>query len=108
MLLFKAISPYVEYAINADYIAEFLCINKDKPELECHGQCHLTKELKKVQDEEKQASKKNMEEVQFHCINSDHFVLNIPLFSIEKAKSLYLSPFYHFSMESNTPPPRKA
>jgi len=29
-------------------IAELFCINKDKPQLQCNGQCHLKKELNNV------------------------------------------------------------
>ncbi len=47
--MLRPIQPYVEYILNQDYIAEFLCINKDKPELECHGKCHLVKEINKQQ-----------------------------------------------------------
>lgn len=46
--LLKPVSPYLEYAINKDFIATVLCINKDKPELKCNGKCHLTKQLKKA------------------------------------------------------------
>jgi hypothetical protein len=45
--------PYVEYELNKKYIAEFLCENKKKPEMKCNGRCHLKKQLKKVNDEEK-------------------------------------------------------
>lgn len=34
------------YYINKNYIAENLCENKAKPELQCEGKCHLTKQLK--------------------------------------------------------------
>jgi len=34
-----------EYFINYDYIVEVLCINKDKPELECDGKCYLKDQL---------------------------------------------------------------
>lgn len=40
----------VDFNINQDYIAEVLCINKDKPEMKCNGKCHLKKELKKTED----------------------------------------------------------
>ncbi|MBI1317228.1 hypothetical protein GC167_10305 [bacterium] len=30
---------------NRAYIAEVLCINQDRPELACNGQCHLAKML---------------------------------------------------------------
>ena len=48
--LLKPVSPYLEYAINKDFIANVLCINKDKPALKCNGKCHLKKELKKASD----------------------------------------------------------
>ncbi|MEM9990737.1 MAG: hypothetical protein AAF738_03180, partial [Bacteroidota bacterium] len=39
------------YHLNVEYIAEFLCINKDKPELVCNGKCYLVAELEKQQEE---------------------------------------------------------
>lgn len=44
-LLLKPMAPVIEYAINRDYIAEVLCINKAKPELACDGKCHLKSSL---------------------------------------------------------------
>lgn len=35
----------VYFYANQDEIEEEFCINKDKPELNCHGQCHLKEEL---------------------------------------------------------------
>ena len=39
------------FQLNRDYIAEVLCINKDKPAKMCHGQCFLTKSLDLAIDE---------------------------------------------------------
>ncbi|WP_242084152.1 hypothetical protein [Aestuariivivens sediminis] len=50
--MLRPIQPYLEYALNHEYIANFLCMNKEKPELQCNGKCHLTKELKKQQEQE--------------------------------------------------------
>ncbi len=50
--MLRPIQPYVEYVINQDYIAEFLCVNKDKPKLQCHGKCHLAKEIDKQRNTE--------------------------------------------------------
>ncbi|MDO5970121.1 hypothetical protein Q4Q35_09905 [Flavivirga aquimarina] len=50
--MLKPIQPYIEYALNQDYIAEFLCINKEKPEFQCNGKCHLVKEIEKQQENE--------------------------------------------------------
>ncbi len=33
------------YKLNIDYIIETYCVNKDKPELQCDGKCHLAKNL---------------------------------------------------------------
>lgn len=39
------------YQLNIDYIIETYCINKDKPELQCNGKCHLAKQLQVTQPE---------------------------------------------------------
>lgn len=49
--ILKSVSPYIEYALNRDYIVENLCINKDKPELECHGKCYLNDRLQEANEE---------------------------------------------------------
>jgi len=40
---------YVAYfQLNIDYIIDTYCVNKEKPELQCNGNCHLTKQLSTV------------------------------------------------------------
>lgn len=41
------------YIINKDYIISELCINKNKPEQQCRGKCHLKKQLKQQDNQEK-------------------------------------------------------
>ncbi|MBQ0788969.1 MAG: hypothetical protein KBT69_15830 [Oceanihabitans sp.] len=36
------------YELNIDYIVDTYCVNKDKPELQCNGKCHLAKQLQPV------------------------------------------------------------
>lgn len=43
--LIRPVLPYVEYVLNYEYISEVLCINQDKPELECDGKCYLRKQV---------------------------------------------------------------
>ncbi len=50
--MLRPIAPFVEYAINYDYISEVLCINKDKPEMHCNGKCYVMKQLKKQKSED--------------------------------------------------------
>lgn len=48
----------LDYQLQKEYIIEFLCINRDKPELQCEGKCHLKKELKKSEQSDKQENEK--------------------------------------------------
>lgn len=47
------------YEINKDYVADVLCVNKDKPEMECNGKCYLKKQLTKI-DKGTDAEKQNI------------------------------------------------
>ena len=35
------------YRLNYNYVAQTLCINKNKPALHCDGKCYLSKQIKK-------------------------------------------------------------
>ena len=50
--LVRPVLSYVEYWANQDFIADVLCINKDKPQMQCNGQCHLSAQLEKATDSE--------------------------------------------------------
>jgi hypothetical protein len=41
----------VDYEWNKDYIATYLCENKDRPVLECEGKCYLMQSLKNKMNE---------------------------------------------------------
>lgn len=53
VICFKPAFPFLEYVCNYDYIANVLCINKDKVELNCNGKCYL---MTKLAEESKEAS----------------------------------------------------
>ena len=68
-MLLKPVLPVIEYAINYDYIATVLCINKDKPEMKCNGKCHLMKELaKSSQDDSDQPKEKRFMTSESHIL----------------------------------------
>lgn len=50
--MLRPAEPVLDYLINYDYISKVLCINKDKPKLNCNGKCYLMRQLKKQQDSE--------------------------------------------------------
>jgi hypothetical protein len=44
----------IDWKINQDIITAKYCENKDKPMLNCNGQCYLSKQLEKLELQEKQ------------------------------------------------------
>lgn len=48
MFSFWVVKAY--YIVNQEQIETLYCINKDKPELACHGKCHLNKVLNSIND----------------------------------------------------------
>lgn len=43
---------WIHFQMNKQYIAENLCENRDKPEMQCEGHCQLRKNLKKAETED--------------------------------------------------------
>ncbi|EIJ38703.1 hypothetical protein [Galbibacter orientalis] len=54
LAMLKPVLPVFDYVVNQDYIAEYLCINKDKPEMHCDGKCYLMQMLEEQRNEKKQ------------------------------------------------------
>ena len=50
----RPVIPLFDYLVNQDYIAEFLCINKEKTEMQCNGKCYLMQQLAKQNEQKKQ------------------------------------------------------
>ena len=47
LYLLRPAMPYIDYAINKDYIAKYLCINRADPHSCCKGKCYLEKQIGK-------------------------------------------------------------
>ncbi|MEO6948427.1 MAG: hypothetical protein ABI123_02260 [Ginsengibacter sp.] len=43
-----------DFLINQSFIAENLCVNKDKPVMKCKGKCYLSKKLNEQQNNDQQ------------------------------------------------------
>ncbi len=54
LAMLRPVFPLFEYVIDQDYIAEFLCINRDKVEMQCNGKCYLMQKLNEQNEEKKQ------------------------------------------------------
>lgn len=53
------VGEVVYFQLNIDYIIETYCINKDKPQLECNGKCHLATQLAEIDPSTKDANAPN-------------------------------------------------
>jgi hypothetical protein len=77
LVLSQAFSKWLivmEYALNKEYIAQNLCLNKARPRMHCNGKCQL---MKKLTEEEKQngsnqssQNKSRFQEVLFTSLHS--------------------------------------
>lgn len=45
---------FLDFELRRDYIARYLCENRNRPELHCDGQCYLAKRLQAAQEQEQQ------------------------------------------------------
>ena len=68
---------YAGFELNRKYIAENLCVNKDKPWLHCNGKCYFMRKIKEAQEKEQsteaQAQKNLFQEAFFIKPNSIKF-----------------------------------
>ncbi|SHG07309.1 hypothetical protein SAMN05444396_104162 [Flavobacterium segetis] len=99
-MLVKPVLPVLEYVLNYEYISKVLCINKDKPKMQCNGKCHLMKELAKASDAEKplstdkKAASSILDVMIFEEINT--FVAASNIFYVKANSNQYYSDLYFY------------
>ena len=93
--MLRPIAPFVEYAINYDYISKVLCINKDKPELECNGKCQLMKKLEKQQEEDYKLLRITIEDYPIGFVSVLNLDLRTKLCFKEKETFYYNKNYYY-------------
>lgn len=113
-IILKPIIPVIDYVVNYHYIATVLCENKDKPQLNCCGKCHLKKELAKASEGEKpnssdkkENSKQEVEVLFFQDIKS-LIVEQIYFKNKTLVSNNYSNLYFHLSDNSFFHPPTVA
>lgn len=103
--MLKPIAPFVEYALNKDYIVEFLCINQDKPEMQCNGKCHLYKTVEKQQEKTPTSLEISLKEYPIGFVKILNLNTNTTISSYPKKNFFYdLNYNYLFSSSVFHPP----
>lgn len=69
LVAFQQALLIVHFKLNQQAIEKQFCINKAKPELQCHGKCHLKKELQ-------ESEKKN--DLELNSINKKIDIVLLP------------------------------
>ena len=109
-LLLKPVFPVLEYAVNYNYIVTELCENKETPELQCNGKCHLAEELAKASENdttesnEKKVVTQHYEVVYFQEIKSLHFDFVEANFT-PKVENTYANNYNHLANKATFHPP---
>lgn len=78
----STIAVVVSFKINQDYISTYLCINRDKPQLQCNGKCVL---MQRMQQEVNNLDEQNRQKTQ-HIIEHEvlMFCQNVPELQIHR------------------------
>ena len=95
----------MNFKLNQKAIIEQFCINKSKPELQCNGKCHLTKELQETEDT---PSEKIINTRNFDLAFSSNFEIELKIPKISKKRELVIyKEFQHTEpyLEILVPPP---
>ena len=58
---FATVGVIVQFQINRSYYADVLCINKNRPELACHGKCVLMQRLKHEFEQSQDATRQTLQ-----------------------------------------------
>lgn len=88
LMLVKAwVIPLVclDYEIRKEYIAKVLCVNRDKPKLNCNGKCYLAKKLAEAEkQQQRQAEQDYLSSLIYQVMDTDiQFSFNSPSLTIE-------------------------
>lgn len=99
--MLKPIQPYIEYLANQDYIAEFLCVNKEKPQLQCNGKCHLVKALKKQQSSTPKSLRVSLENYPIGFVNIFQICIDNTVGLTKKNTPVFYEELYHTNYNYN-------
>ncbi len=98
---FEQVLIRLNFKLNQDFYAS-ICENKDKPELECNGCCHLKKQLKQSEEEKSSKEKQvNKREQQLYIQDINLNILNAGLHMKNKVYSslnVFFTGLYYYDI----------
>ncbi len=103
----KPLFPYIDYELNREYIVKALCIERDKEENTCQGQCHLNKQIEKnssQEEEEERGILVRAFENETYCLTTN-MVDPIISKTIDCSPCIYLSNYKYLIHKDHFHPP---
>lgn len=110
IVLLRPAAPLFDYAVNLEYIASELCINKEKPQSTCNGKCYLNSELEQAQNLNESEQKSTAPKIEVETPSLESLSATYLVFP-DGAKSIGLfhtNPSFQikeYSIDVPTPPP---
>ena len=76
---FTKLFIYAGFELNHEYIVTELCENRDMPELNCDGQCYLSKKLKQAAEKEKSQERESQKHNFQEAFITERLALRAPV-----------------------------
>jgi|SRR5690554_420839 len=86
---FNQIGIFAEYIMDVETFTELYCENTDKPEMECNGKCHLTKQLAENEEQKHDKDIQSPPEVLLFYAKVNIEIKELLPFFFEKKTSFY-------------------
>jgi hypothetical protein len=96
---------WLNYIFQQDYITKTFCVNTDKPELMCNGQCHLNMQLNQSESSEPEVPEPLSLTFQINLFYTEARVDLIEVGNAQQMNGL-IQPFYayHPNLKIDKPP----
>lgn len=102
---FTRLFYFAGYELNKTYIATVLCINKNKPELNCNGKCFLSKKIAEAEKKQQSDEKKIQKDLSQQVMIVSTFKINFQSENLSTYKTLYQKTYYFQKVNSIFHPP---
>ncbi len=103
---------YAGFEMNHKYIAENLCINRDKPWLHCNGKCYFMRKIKQAEEnQKKQEAQNNLGRLEVFFFQEPYQMTFIEPLTLEAHKSTFPHYTHRYSnayIETIFRPPKQA
>ncbi|MEO5911870.1 MAG: hypothetical protein ABIP95_13350 [Pelobium sp.] len=103
---FTRLFYFAGYELNKEYIATVLCVNKDKPELNCNGKCFLTRKIAEAEKKQQSQERKTQKDLSQQIMLIASFKINF-LNVVHQSQQINYTNNYSFSKTTSFyhPPP---